>query len=348
MECSLCNTTKLSNEFPTGRLSDSCSHFPSCCLRCIIDNGNQTCPECEKEIDTEMREDMKTKFNIITQVDHLKPPAPKTTNITTRSIFSIRPISFTVSLMGGDTEEFRNVNSDLTVALLMQHLAARFNIQRNYQRIMFNGQEIKPFIDNHEAALMDYNIVNGSTLQLMKLLLESAVDRPYHVINFILRWQQRISFDSRVYLDASCHAYRGSDHAGYADFKHIYNLPGVVHSGPAARRSYHILQVNLDQVRSDITHLFFVMSACRVGSLRDIAAPTVQLFETSRPQEMISDYTIDNNSRRSSAIMCCLKRTSIGGWQAFTLGTQCDGNVYNYGPIVHAIRAMFNTGVLNG
>lgn len=348
MECSDCNITKLSNEFPTGRLSDECDHFPSFCLRCIVNKGITVCPECNVDIDKDVREDIEIKYGIITQAGHLKPPAAKTTTIQTRSHYSTRLISFTVSLMGGDTEECKNINNNITVSRFMLELASKFNIPRNFQRIMFNGQEIKPYIDNHEAVLMDYNIENGSTLQLMKMLLESTVDRPYHTINFTLRWQQRVDFFSRVYLDASCFAYSGNAYSDYTDFKNTHRLTGVTHSGPAQHRNFHTLQVNLDRVHGDITHLFFVMSACRVGSLRDIAAPTIQLCERSRPQEMISDYTINNSSNRQAAIMCCLKRTSIGGWQAFSLGTQCDGNVSNYYSIRGAISGVFDTGVLNG
>jgi hypothetical protein len=82
------------------------------------------------------------------------------------------------------------------------------------------------------------------------------------------------------------------------------------------------------------------MSACRRSTLAEFNSPTVDLYEQSRPREKISDYNISNGDSQS-VVMCCMKRTEEGTWEAFSLGTQSAGCCYSYSPIVRSIIRLF-------
>lgn len=341
MQCKGCSISKLSNEFPKSRLSPDCKHRPTWCARCVISTGNQACPECNTDIDDELYESLCAQFLTITQRDHFAPP-PKPV---APSIFTpAETVTCTVSLMGGDSHQY-TVTTSVTVQVFKQDLERRFRVPVANQRLMHAGQELKLYLRDRQATLQDFGITHGSTLQLMRLLLSVTQDTPYNSINFVLLWAK--NYGRRAFMDGSCFVYQGRNHAATVDFKNPRAITGIAHSGPAGNRTYHVITVDLNAINGRYTHLFFVMSACHVATLAEFNSPTVSLYDTAHPSVQLSTYSISAQGDSQAVIMCCMKRTEHGGWQAFTLGRQSSGYCYNYTPIENTIAYLFNSRVID-
>jgi len=340
MQCKKCAHSKLSQEFPKQRLSPRCKHRPNWCTRCLLSTGQQACPECDAPIGDDLFVKLCSQLVLTTQFDHFKPPEPPSS---TSSLGYSRSIMCTVSMMGGESVSLV-VETGLSVHTFKQQLEARFRVPIGFQRLMCAGQEIKPYLRERQASLRDYGVTEGSTLQLMRLLLSVTHETPYNNINFVLHWQR--SYGRRVFLDASCFVFRGNANYNIVDFKNTYAVTGVTHSGPANNRTSHVITVSLNNLHHSVTHLFFVMSACHVATLAEFAAPTVSLYDTARRDEQISNYSIAARGDSQAVIMCCMKRTLQGGWDAFTLGEQSAGYCYEYAPIIAKIRRIFASGAL--
>lgn len=110
-------------------------------IKCIVSSGLSYCSDCDAAIDVAMLEDVKARFNLITQASQLKAPSAAP-NTTSRHYRSVEQIAISVSLMGGDTEMF-TLSSDLEVSRLMDQIAARFSIPKSKQRLMSSGRAIK-------------------------------------------------------------------------------------------------------------------------------------------------------------------------------------------------------------
>lgn len=76
------------------------------------------------------------------------------------------------------------------------------------------------------ATLQDFNVTEGSNLQLMRILLSVNVDTPYRNIIFRLEWQ-RPWLSRKVFLDASCLVYNGAEYQGHVDFKRVNAVAGT-------------------------------------------------------------------------------------------------------------------------
>jgi stress response protein SCP2 len=333
MQCSNCNVKKLSNEFPQRR-SSTCRHFPSWCLKCVV-SDTSGCNECGSPYDHGILEELHYHLNLIIQPELLKPP-PRIVIPTHPG--RAEPIKFKVSLIGGDSTEC-NMSTNTSVSALMNHLHVTFGLPNNLQRLIFNGQQLKKYTSEGESQLRNYNITNGSSLQLMKQLLSVTQDTPYDTIMFNLTYGRGTDFK---FLDASCLTYSGPTFYNTVDFKHTYVVPGIYHSGPAYNSGRHTVQVRLVDVPRNVTHLFFVMSACHSATLRGFTSPTVSLYDTARPREQLSSYSIAarEHGHSQAVIMCCMRRTNEG-WEAFSLGAETSGYCYDYYPIQNTITRLF-------
>ena len=118
------------------------------------------CQECGSLIDAKVLEDLHYQHNLITQADHLKPPPPRTTTISTRSIYATHvDITFKVSLIGGESKECSK-KTNTTIEELMRHLHHEFNLAPSLQRLMFNGQQLKVYIHSKTTtAILPYTIM---------------------------------------------------------------------------------------------------------------------------------------------------------------------------------------------
>eukprot|EP00026_Physarum_polycephalum_P008215 Phypoly_transcript_08294.p1 GENE.Phypoly_transcript_08294~~Phypoly_transcript_08294.p1 ORF type:complete len:343 (+),score=30.87 Phypoly_transcript_08294:497-1525(+) len=342
MECSHCKIRKLSNEFPKKRLALTCKHCPSWCLQCLVSENERNCPECTEPYDSGVFEDLCYHLNLVTQADFLKPPPPRTTTIATRAFRTVpQQITFNVLLLGGESKSC-TASTTTTVVELMEHIHRVFGVASNEQRLMFDGQQLKRYIEGEQAQLRDYNVTNGSSLQLMKLLLSVTQETPYRTVVFNLTYGRG---NRMKFLDASCLVYRGQTLYQIVDFRNTYGTTGVVHSGPAHGAGRHTVQVNLPSIHNAITHLFFVMSACHVATLREFEAPTVSVYDTARPHTQISSFSFRAQGTSQAVIMCCLKRTEAG-WDAFHLAEATEGYCYNYHPIQYTIQRLFASRIL--
>jgi len=338
MECTECHVVKLSSEFPRRRLTKDCKHCPTFCVHCLSRYlaRESFCPECNAEVDDALCDQLTEQLRIITQSDSFTQQI--NSSVPASVSFRGAAIRFTVSLMGGDSHSFE-MPSNAPVSQLRNEIQTKFGIADEYQRLLYNGVELKPYSDSIPTTLDGCSIVNGSTMQLMRLMLAIPQDSPYKNINFQLTWT--MPYGRRAYLDGACFLYSGRTLQSYVDFKRPY-ASGIQHSGPAQSRSYHIIQVSLPSVSREITHLFFVLSACREGSLGDFQNPAVVLFDKNRPTQRLSDYPINTRTAYQAAIMCCLVRVG-GGWKVYQLGQPSHGNVYNYPPIMSTIRDLFDS-----
>eukprot|EP00026_Physarum_polycephalum_P009888 Phypoly_transcript_10025.p1 GENE.Phypoly_transcript_10025~~Phypoly_transcript_10025.p1 ORF type:complete len:349 (+),score=28.22 Phypoly_transcript_10025:119-1165(+) len=348
MECINCHAQKLSNEFPKSRLSRGCNHRPCWCLRCLVEYPEKRCPECGLDYETKVYDDLRYLLSLITQSEVLKPPPAPVVTPPSRSITSHEAptnVTFRVSLIGGESREYTKL-TNVHVLELMKQLEHDFRVSPSFQRLMFNGLQLKAYSDHGEITqLRDYSLPNGASLQLMKILLSVSQETPYENLVFKLTWQKHNKYARNKYLDASCFGYRGRELVAIVDFRNKNAIAGMSHSGPAQNRMKHILVTNLTNVDPSVSHLFFVMSACHASTLQEFEAPTVSLTDFARPQQQISSYSFVTQGNSMAVIMCCMKRTEKG-WEAFSLGQPTDGYCYFYTPIQNTISRLFDARVV--
>jgi len=201
MQCQRCYDYKLSNEFPRGRTSDACAHAPSLCLRCILgtnNTGGKSCPECKSPLSEQALAKLKAQLALASPAEF-----DTTASIIEESLY----ISFTVALMGGENEKFNDIPSSTPVYEFQKLVQASFLIPPNQQRLVFNGKKIVAYEKGQPTTLRYYGVSNGSSLQLMQVLLSIEKGSGLNRIDFVLRWEWPPS-TTHAYLDASCLTYR--------------------------------------------------------------------------------------------------------------------------------------------
>jgi len=215
-------------------------------------------------------------------------------------------------------------------------LVRSLHIAADEQRLVYQGTELKK-----DATLGHYNISEGSTIQLMKLLLAVRKGSNLTKINFVLTWGWRRL--KKGYLDGMCFMYNGLDLDNYVDYQRT-RAEGISHSGNVVTKltktTKHIIQVNLEAVDPHISHLFFVLSAAFAGTISQFDDPGVWLFDQMNPEKQLSNFKIESAAECQTVVMCCLKRAA-DGWDVIQLGTESRGTVFAVQPILETIKELF-------
>eukprot|EP00026_Physarum_polycephalum_P012271 Phypoly_transcript_12562.p1 GENE.Phypoly_transcript_12562~~Phypoly_transcript_12562.p1 ORF type:complete len:337 (+),score=23.57 Phypoly_transcript_12562:114-1124(+) len=333
MQCSGCKEQKLSNEFPR-RVTPSCRHRPWC-LRCVVAsyNKSETCPDlaCVQHINKSQYEHLCSLLGLVVHESQFVTPTISAPQYTSSTFIII------VTTLTGEFKEI-SVKSTDSVRALCRTIQSRFGIDEAHQRLFFNGKEL-----DLSTKLTENGVGPNSRIQVQQLLLAIHGHSNLNNIEFKLQWGYRTV--PPAYLNASCLAYCGDSYYGAIDFKQQYSLTGISHSGKAKiYYKYKIgtqsISVNLKSVHDNVTKLYFVLSVCKLKSLKFFVNPRIELYDIDNPSVSLSDYQIADAGNSKAVILAYLERQG-SGWGVTAMGTRSNGTVFNYDDIVHTIhRAM--------
>lgn len=188
--------------------------------------------------------------------------------------------------------------------------------------------------------LEDYNVQPFATVHLMILLY--AIPQNFNHVIFDLFW----GYPSRGmdYLDASCLIFSGKSHIATVDYNHRrYNSDAVKHSGDVMDRvkriGHHTIEVHLKDIPSNVTHLYFTLSAWNSPTIAHYPNPSLKFFEASNKQKDLCKTTFTHACNSQAVIMCSVSRSG-GQWRIFESGKLSAGNAKDYSPLIKTIREL--------
>lgn len=360
MKCQKCNSDKLSKEFPPVTVNEKCQHPPLVCLQCILFSSTSHCPslECKRSVQDERREWFQAIWN--------KQFAEyKTTDI---SVFKTEPGErnvLHVAVLNGDATEFE-FNDSWTIVRLMTEIKKVMKINIDEQRLLYSGMELTKLADSKQSTLKDLSIKPNSTVQLVKLLY--AIPQNIKQVVFDMNWKYPTDTnflegtEKRDYLDASCLLFNGGTCVRTIDFVQRNDMMlallkkhkeirqkewGVKHSGDCMddkkRIGHHLIDVSIEDIPTEVTHLFFVLSAWNAPTISRYPNPSLTFYEKSKPEDNLCSTTFTHASEYSAIVMCSLSRTR-NGWAVYENGQTSSGNAKNYDPIKETIKNLIKEG----
>lgn len=182
-----------------------------------------------------------------------------------------------------------------------------------------------------------------ATLYLVVLLLE--IPDSYDHVVFDLHWgYPAFGCD---YLDASCLGYQDLQFVKLADFRRS-TLKGVTHSGDVMddcnRIGHHTIDVHLKQVPSNVTHLFFTLSAWQSPNISRFPNPSLKFYEASDMKKDLCKTTFTEAGNSQAIVMCSLSKNKQGRWEIYENGKLSAGNAMDYSPIKSTISNLIRSG----
>lgn len=357
----MCNNDKLSKEFPPVTVSEKCQHPPLVCLQCILSSQDTHCPSlsCEQLI----QEDRREWFQAIWDKQFAEY---KSSDV---SVFETEPGErkvLHVTVLNGDAAAIE-FNDSWTIMRLMTEIKKIMKFDINEQRLLYSGVELTTKLpDSKPATLKDFSVKPNSTVQLVKLLY--AIPQDINKVVFDLNWQYPNDTDllegteKRDYLDASCLIFEGEKCVRTIDFVQKNPLMlamlnkhkgikqkewGVKHSGDhmddRKRIGHHFIDVSIEDIPTEVTNLFFVLSAWNASTISRYPNPSLSFYEKSTPDANLCSTTFTHASDYSAVIMCSLSRTK-NGWVVYENGQTSNGNAKDYAPIRQTVQKLIQEG----
>lgn len=208
----------------------------------------------------------------------------------------------------------------------------------------FNVTFLKIFNSNGQpSTLADNQIPPYATLYLVVLLY--AIPEAFDHVVFDLYWGYPSS--GCDFLDASCLVYKGTTCLNLADYCHR-NLDGITHSGDLMDRfkriGHHTIHVYLKQIPSNVTHLFFTLSAWRSPNIAKYPNPSLKFYEASNRETDLCKTTFTHAGNSQAVVMCSVSKNSQGRWNIYESGKLSAGNANNYDPLKSTISNLIKTG----
>lgn len=339
--CKGCNVEKLSNEFPPVTVSDECDHPPLICLRCVVDfcQKEKKCPHpgCSVSVTPDcstiqwfkaILDEMFREYEAV-----YTPPAPKGS---AKEVLNI-------TVLNGDATQIP-YNSFMSMSDVQMYINIKLNVPPNKQKILFEDKEVQIFNSTGQpSTLSDNNIPPYATLYLVVLLY--AIPEAFDHVVFDLYWGY--PFSGRDYLDASCLLYQGTHFLNLADYSNRYRN-GISHSGDVMdnrkRIGHHTIHVYLKQIPSNVTHLFFTLSAWSSPNIARYPNPSLKFYEASNRAKDLCKTTFTHAGNSQAVVMCSVSKNSQGRWEIYESGKLSAGNASNYGPLKSTISNLIKTG----
>ncbi|CAJ0762973.1 3640_t:CDS:10 [Entrophospora sp. SA101] len=283
------NVDKLSREFPADVISNKCQHVPSFCLKCITNylNGRNSrqCPECKTSLNQKEIENVrfswdqasfKIDINSINVIDDNKK-LPSTSFVNRTNLVG----NFYVVMLDGHKIQLR-LEKIKTILALKQAINSEIKIEVTKQKLIYNEVELEDYHKNHfEKKLSDYQIVEGSHIQLIVLLYSISKNQSLNNLTFDLFW----GFPGGLcdFLDGTCMLYNDR----------TFN-----------RKFDYASRIHIDL--KDISHSGDVMDA---QNKRD------------KPNEQLCRYNIRMAASSQAVIMCVVSKNKIDGiWNIYEIG----------------------------
>ena len=194
------------------------------------------------------------------------------------------------------------------------------------------------------ARLSDYNIKPNSML-LLVVVMFAIPDQFNHVV-FDLYWGYPVG--GCDFLDASCLMFKGPTFLSVVDYRHRH-INSIQHSGDIMddhnRIGHHTINVHLKNIPSNVTHLFFTLSAWTCPNISKYPNPSLKFYEASKPNKDLCKTTFSHAGHSQAVIMCSVSRDMTGRWNIFESGKLSAGNASNYDRLVATIQSLIMQGV---
>jgi len=361
MQCSLCRSGKLSQEFPT-QISASCMHAPSTCLACLIKvldlssletMRKKSCPECSAvltapEVQELLHADLWQSCCFVFQdVDALKAQEQEALADKLQRGIEDKHGQVDVALLDG-----RRCSIDLSTATPLSEVKTeikrRLGVPTAKQRLLYRGRDLNcsdNIAQGDQQKWGDLDVPFGSVLQLVVIMYQTGSSAHAGAgqsaggvsrMHFNLSW--RAGFE-RKHLNGTCIALDESGGLlGLADFRHT-RFQSVHHGGPStSSSSRQQLTVNVTGLSQDCEYLFFALSAFAPAGLflRSFADLKVELTDASSMKSLAS-YTAGQATSSEAIILCMASRDEVG-WLVEEVGRQSSGNHRDYGPLVDTAK----------
>eukprot|EP00927_Polykrikos_kofoidii_P018835 TRINITY_DN18778_c0_g1_i1.p1 TRINITY_DN18778_c0_g1~~TRINITY_DN18778_c0_g1_i1.p1 ORF type:complete len:1143 (+),score=210.58 TRINITY_DN18778_c0_g1_i1:104-3430(+) len=193
--------------------------------------------------------------------------------------------------------------------------------------------------------------------------LRRATSRGLSQLEFHLEWEfPRGSQGTRMdYLDGCCLVYQEHSLLQIVDFRSAHQ-DRKVHSGKESRSAsrlcraitralrhsgddttstggQHRITLDLAALPSQVTDIYFVLSAFESRDLSRFRNPTIEIHDavTMRP---LTEYTLSSAGNAQAVVMCSLSKAENRKWIVHGLGIPTDGNVEDYTPIRETIAKL--------
>ncbi|XP_067672832.1 uncharacterized protein [Haliotis asinina] len=343
MKCFGCKENKLSNEFPQFDITKNCKHPRFHCMRCVIREVKEEkrCPyaECGTPVTSENRniaimqrtlDEMFREYT--TEFTPLVIPEGGSQGV-------VR-----VAVLNGDSMTV-NYRPSMTVLELKQAIQNKLKHDVQKQKLLYNDKEIKVYGDGQKPMkLSDYNIQPSSTVYLVVLMF--AIPEGFDHVVFDLYWGFPVS--GVDYLDASCLLYNGTQFLHLCDYRHLSCVTGAVkHSGDILDRiknqGHHVINVYLKKIPSNVTHLFFTLSAWNSPNISKYPNPSLKFYEADKPHTDLCKTSFTHANHSEAVIMCSVSRSG-GQWAIYESGKLSTGNARHYDPIKGSIQTLISQG----
>ncbi|XP_035674620.1 uncharacterized protein LOC118414582 [Branchiostoma floridae] len=348
MKCLGCKVEKLSKEFPSVTILDSCYHPPLHCFRCLIKVVEQQkkCPHptCQAEVPgncVRLKEFQATVNRLFAEYT-----STSTVDYTTAALGASGGAKvISVVMMNGESISL-SYNPSTTIHQIKLQIQKQLHHNVEKQRLIYNEVELKTYANSGQLATMgDYGVQPHSTVHLIIMLY--AIPEHFNHVIFDLFWGY--PYKGRDYLDASCLLFSGTSFIAVIDYGHTFYHGGVIrHSGDVMddynRKGHHTINVKLKEIPSNITHMFFTLSAWSSPNISKYPNPSLRFFEASnKNKQLCSDQM--NHAAHSQAIVMCSVSRKTGVWKIDSLGTLSQGNAMNYDSLKATIRKLIQQGV---
>ena len=149
---------------------------------------------------------------------------------------------------------------------------------------------------------------------------------------------------------ASCLMFNSVNYKRTADYSNstLISNTSIRHSGDVMdhinKRGHHTIQVYLQKLPSNITHLFFTLSAWNSPTINHFPNPSLRFFDAANPKQDLCSTTFTHARHSQAVIMCSVSRVG-NGWSIFESGQLSQGNARKYGPLVNTIQSLIQKGV---
>jgi len=195
------------------------------------------------------------------------------------------------------------------------------------------------------SRLSDYHVKPNSTIRLVVMLYE--IPEKFNHVVFDLYWD--FPDTGTDHLDATCLLLKGKWTLDICDFQNNQNTEAVYHSGDhmdySNKKGHHTINVALKKIPSEITHLFFTLSAWNSPNIAKYPNPSLRFYEKDNPGEDLCKTTFQHAGSSQAVIMCSVSRNTYGRWEIFDSGQVSKGNAMNYEPLMNTIASLIGQGV---
>lgn len=342
MACISCNVEKLSNEYPPHNGSRECDHPSLICLRCLVDHVDKTgkCPHPDCSLVIAKQSPTMQLFKAILSKQFKEYESAYT------PLVDIGGGNQYVNVTGLTGESVSiQFTPQMTVDQLKSLIQQKLKHERGKQKLLYEGKEMNVMGPNGGyTTLSDHGIKPNSTICLVICLF--SIPDNFDDVVFDLYWGY--PYQKTDFLDASCLIFNGTALQKVVDYNHR-NATAIRHSGDVMdnvhRIGHHTINVSLKNIPSNITHLFFTLSAWNSPNIAQYPNPSLKFYDATKPGKDLCKTTFHHARNSQAVVMCSVSRNSHGRWEIFESGQLSAGNAKNYSSLVSTIQQLISRGV---